>query len=59
MSITHHQCSFTRVATFFSFCDEEDLLKEKKASICSSSMHSEGVLGTKQGIDKFLYNSYM
>jgi len=57
MSITHHECSFTRVATFFSFCDEEDLLKEKQVSICSSSMHSEDVLGTKQGIDKFLNHS--
>ena len=54
MSITHHECRFTRVATFFTLCDEKDLLKEKQAPICSSSMHSEGVLGTKQGTDKFL-----
>lgn len=57
MNITHHERSFTRVATFFSFCDEEDLLKEKQIPICSSSMHSEGVLGRKQGTGKFLNHS--
>ena len=46
--ITHHQCTFTRVAIFFSFCDEQDLLKEKQISICSGALYSKRVLGRKQ-----------